>query len=39
MKKELLAVLELALQVAAAPSLEKAEACVAVCNRTRKLCA
>ena len=38
-KKELLAVLELALQVAAAPSLEKVEACVAVCDRARKLCA
>ena len=39
LKKELLAVLELALQVAAAPSLEKVEACVAVCDRARKLCA
>jgi hypothetical protein len=39
LKKELLAVLELALKVAAAPSLEKVEACVAVCDRARKLCA
>jgi hypothetical protein len=37
MQKELLAVLELVLQVAAAPSLEKVEACVAVCDRARKL--
>jgi hypothetical protein len=40
LKKEIFAVLELALQVAAgaAPSLEKVEACDAVCDRARKLC-
>jgi len=38
LKKELLAVLELALQVAAAPSLEKVKARLAVYDRARKLC-